>query len=595
MSFHAPEIAWGALSPVLIVLVAGIVGVLVDAFVPVRARRTSQLVLAFGAPVGALVAVAALWGRVKSDGGIDVIDGSLLVDGPTLVLQGVLALLTLLALLIMADRTATGEDAFAPTAASVPGSEYEELARRTGLTQTEVYPLVLFATGGMMILPATGDLLTLFVALEVLSLPLYLLTGMARRRRLLSQEAALKYFLLGAFASALFVFGIALVYGYSGSLRYSEIATATATPSELDGLLLVGAVLLLVGLLFKVGAVPFHAWTPDAYQGAPTPITGFMAACTKIAAFGALLRVYFTVFPGLQWDLDVFLWTVAIATMVVGTVIGLLQTDIKRLLAYSSIAHAGFVLTGVISLDGSGITAVLFYLVAYGVATIGAFGIVWLVRERTSGAVGSGDDALDDESDADLRATVLGEATHLSQWAGLGRTHPALAGAFALFLLSFAGIPLTAGFIGKFAVFSAAIEGGAWPLALIGVLSSAAAAFFYIRIIVLMYFTPSASDETDELGEEGVGAGTGLPQDAGVPAAVGTGSAGDEVVLESADGAVAVATITAAPVTRTTTTVVPSEGLAAVAIAVCAVVTIVLGVFPTPVLDLISDVAKFLP
>jgi len=575
VTFTAPDIAWGALSPVLIVLAAGVLGVLVEAFVPDRVRRPVQLVLTFGALVGSIVAVAALWSGVRSSGGRDVLEGSLLVDGPTLVLQGALGVLTLLALLVVADRTATGEDAFAPSAASVPGSEYEDLARRKGITQTEVYPLLLLATGGMMILPATGDLLTLFVALEVLSLPLYLLTGMARRRRLLSQEAALKYFLLGAFASALLIFGVALLYGYAGSLRYSDIAAAVATPSALDPLLLVGAVLLLVGLLFKVGAVPFHAWTPDVYQGAPTPITGFMAACTKIAAFGALLRVYYTVFPGLQWDLDVVLWTVAIATMVLGTVVALVQTDVKRLLAYSSIAHAGFVLTGVIALDDAGISAVLFYLLAYGVATIGAFGIVWLVRERSVSAASD-----DDESDEALRASVLGEATHLSQWAGLGRTSPVLAGAFALFLLSFAGIPLTAGFIGKFAVFSAAVEGGAWPLALVGVLSSAAAAFFYVRIIVLMYFTSPAHESAPD-----------------APGAVEAGAptAGADVALTTDDGAGAVATLVVAPAPTTTTTVVPSEGLAAVAIGVCALVTVVLGVFPTPVLDLISDVARFLP
>ena len=586
MSFTAPDIAWGALSPVLIVLAAGVLGVLVEAFVPDRVRRPVQLTLTFGALVGSVVAVAALWAGVRSDGGHDVLDGSLLVDGPTLVLQGALAALTLLALLVVADRTATGEDAFAPSAASVPGSSYEELARSKGITQTEVYPLLLLATGGMMILPATGDLLTLFVALEVLSLPLYLLTGMARRRRLLSQEAALKYFLLGAFASALLIFGIALIYGYAGSLRYADIASAVSTPSTLDGLILVGSVLLLVGLLFKVGAVPFHAWTPDVYQGAPTPITGFMAACTKIAAFGALLRVYYTVFPGLQWDLDVLLWTVAIATMVLGTVVALVQTDIKRLLAYSSIAHAGFVLTGVIALDEAGITAVLFYLLAYGVATIGAFGVVWLVRERSVlPATASDDDASQDETlGQDVRTTVLGEATHLSQWAGLGRTSPALAGAFALFLLSFAGIPLTAGFIGKFAVFSAAVEGGAWPLALVGVLSSAAAAFFYVRIIVLMYFTAPANEAASEA--------TSTPATAGdEPAADAQGT---DVTLETEGGA-AVATLVEAPATITTTTVVPSEGLAAVAIGVCALVTVALGVFPTPVLDLISDVARFLP
>ncbi|WP_315098120.1 NADH-quinone oxidoreductase subunit NuoN [uncultured Cellulomonas sp.] len=561
--FVAPEVDWAALSPVVIVLIAAVVGVLVEAFVPARARRTVQLAISLAALAGAVIAVAALWNGVETSGGTEVLGGSLLVDGPTLVLQGTIALLALLALLVVADRTETGEDAFAPNAAAVPGSEYEEIARRKGVRQTEIYPLFLFATGGMLIFPATGDLLTLFVALEVLSLPLYLLTGMARRRRLLSQEASMKYFLLGAFSSALLLFGIVLVYGYSGSLRYAEIAEATQVPGGLDSLLLVGSVLILSGLLFKVGAVPFHTWTPDVYQGAPTPITGFMAACTKVAAFGALLRFVYTVVPGLQWDLGVVLWIVAILTMVVGTVAALVQTDMKRVLAYSSIAHAGFVLTGIIALNESGIVAVLFYLLVYGAATIGAFGIVWLVRERAAGAEGDGP------------RPVLGEASHLSQWAGLGRTHPLLALTFALFLLSFAGIPLTAGFAGKFAVFSAAVEGGAWQLALVGVLASAAAVFFYVRIIVLMFFTePAGTDEE----------ATGAAAPAAEPAAV----LGDPPVL-----------VEAAPVVQTrsavTTTVVGSEGFAVVAIALCAVLTIVLGVFPSPVLDLVATVSTFLP
>jgi len=601
-AFTVPDIAWAQLTPVLLVLGAAVVGVLVEAFVPRRARRPVQLTLTLVALAAAVVAVAALWSDVKDTGGTDVLGGSLLVDGPTLVLQGTLALLALLAVLVIADRTDTGEDAFAPQGAAVPGSGYEEAARVAGLQQTEVYPLVLFATGGMLIFPATGDLLTLFVALEVLSLPLYLLAGLSRRRRLLSQEASMKYFLLGSFASALLLFGIALLYGFSGSLRFADIAAAVRTVTGMDGLLLAGALLVLVGLLFKVGAVPFHSWTPDVYQGAPTPITGFMAACTKVAAFGALLRVFYGVLPDLRWDLEPMMWTVAIATMVVGTVVALVQTDIKRVLAYSSIAHAGFVLTGVVALTESGITAVLFYLLAYGAATIGAFGIVSLVRERgsvraaqservpllvaagaapagatavasaptvgstadvagTGGPVDAADEARElEEPGADGAATadgaepveaegpVLGEATHLSQWAGLGRTNPVLATTFALFLLSFAGIPLTAGFTGKFAVFSAAVDGGAWPLAVVGVLASAAAAFFYVRIIVLMFFTSPH----------------GGPQD------------GDD---EARPGAV----------------VVGSQGLAIVAIGLCAVLTVALGVFPGPVLDAIAGVAQLLP
>ncbi|MFS0705919.1 NADH-quinone oxidoreductase subunit NuoN [Cellulomonas sp. 179-A 9B4 NHS] len=597
-TFTAPDIAWGPLVPVLVVLLAAVVGVLVEAFVPDRLRRPVQLGLSVAALAGALVAVAALWSDVRRTGGTDVLTGSLVVDGPTLVLQATLALLALLSVLLFADRLTGGEDAFAPSGAAVPGSDYEEVARRKGLRQTEVFPLLLFATGGMMIFPATADLLTLFVALEVLSLPLYLLAGLARRRRLLSQEASMKYFLLGAFASAIMLFGIALLYGYSGSVRFTDIAAATSVPGGLDDLLLIGAVLLLAGLLFKVGAVPFHMWTPDVYQGAPTPVTAFMAACTKVAAFGALLRVVYVMLPGMSWDLEVVLWVVALLTMVVGTVAALVQTDVKRLLAYSSIAHAGFVLTGVVALEASGITAVLFYLLAYGATTVGAFGLVTLVRERGTG-------------DADGEPAVLGEATRLSQWAGLGRTHPLLAVTFTLFLLSFAGIPLTAGFTGKFAVFTAAVEGGAWPLALVGVLSSVAAAFFYVRIIVLMFFTEpagardgvphdGAADGAGDRAGEGAGAGAG-GDGARVPVTVGGGAtaAGADdapgATPASARPSPAASTGTAAEPARGTTTVVGGEGLTVVAVAVCALLTVLLGVVPQPVLDTIADVAVLLP
>ena len=571
--FTVPDIAWAQLTPVLLVLGAAVVGVLVEALVPRRFRRPVQLTLALAALAGAVVAVALLWDDVASTGGTEVLGGSLLVDGPTLVLQGTIAVLALLAVLVVADRSG-GEDAFAPQGASVPGSGYEAAARAAGLQQTEVFPLVLFATGGMLIFPATGDLLTLFVALEVLSLPLYLLCGLSRRRRLLSQEASMKYFLLGSFASALLLFGIALLYGFSGSLRFADIAAAVRAETGMDGLLLTGSLLLLAGLLFKVGAVPFHSWTPDVYQGAPTPITGFMAACTKVAAFGALLRVFYGVLPDLRWDLEPVMWTVAIATMALGTVVALVQTDLKRVLAYSSIAHAGFVLTGVVALTQSGITAVLFYLLAYGAATVGAFGIVTLVRERGAvraaavptparvpaltgaagapdagdGAPGAGATEGADEEPVEAEGPVLGEATHLSQWAGLGRTNPVLAGTFALFLLSFAGIPLTAGFTGKFAVFSAAVDGGAWPLAVVGVLASAAAAFFYVRVIVLMFFTAPHGGPRED-GDEG----------------------------------------------HPATVVVASQGFTVVAIAVCALLTVVLGVFPGPVLDAIASVAQLLP
>jgi len=316
----------------------------------------------------------------------------------------------------------------------------------------------------------------MFIALEILSLPLYLMCGLARRRRLLSQEAALKYFLLGAFSSAFFLYGIALLYGYAGTLRLTGIAEAIHTRSDDANvyLALVGTALVAVGVLFKVGAVPFHSWIPDVYQGAPTPITAFMAAATKVAAFGAMLRLFYVALPALHTEWRPVLWVVAILTMAVGTVTAVTQTDIKRMLAYSAVAHAGFILTGVIAGGRAGLSSTLFYLFAYGFSTLGAFAVVSVVRDR-DGA---------EESD-------------MARWAGLGRRYPLVGVVFSLFLLAFAGIPLTSGFVAKFAVFKAAAQGGAIPLVVVGVIASAVAAYFYVRVIVLMFFTDPPDDAPD--------------------------------------------------------------------------------------------------
>ncbi|AYN39973.1 NADH-quinone oxidoreductase subunit NuoN [Streptomyces dangxiongensis] len=484
----APKIEYAQLSPALIVIGAALVGVLVEAFVPRRARYHAQLILSAAALCAAFAAVVALaaggYGTTKAH---IAAMGAIAVDGPALFLQGTILLAGLVGLFTFAERrldpAAHGNrvDSFAAQAAAVPGSDSEKAAVRAGFATTEVFPLLLFAVGGMLVFPSANDLLTLFVALEVLSLPLYLLCALARRKRLLSQEAAVKYFLLGAFASAFTLFGIALLYGYAGSVSYARIAqvvdgTATNVDPALagtmgnDALLLIGAAMIVMGLLFKVGAVPFHMWTPDVYQGAPTPVTGFMAAATKVAAFGALLRLLYVVLPGLRWDWRPVMWAVAVITMLGGAIVAITQTDIKRLLAYSSIAHAGFILAGVIATSKEGVSSVLFYLAGYSFVTIGAFAVVTLVRDAG------------------------GEATHLSKWAGLGRRSPLVAAVFAVFLLAFAGIPLTSGFAGKFAVFKAAADGGAAPLVVVGVISSAIAAFFYIRVIVLMFFSEPRPD-----------------------------------------------------------------------------------------------------
>jgi len=414
-----------------------------------------------------------------------------------------------MSVMLISERAIEGSPIVAQAAVIVGSPRDRELQSSTRV-QTEVFPLALFAVGGMLVFPVANNLLLMFVALEVLSLPLYVMAGLARRRRLLSQEAAVKYFLLGAFASAFFLYGLALLYGYANSVDLPKILDAAQTSTKSDVLLYMGLALLVVGLLFKAGIAPFHSWTPDVYQGSPTAVTAFMASCTKIAAFGAIMRVLYVGFSSTKWDWRPIMWAVAIASMVVGAIFGLTQTDIKRILAYSSIAHAGFILVGLIALSKDGISSTLFYLVTYGFSTIAAFGLVTLVR------------------DAD------GEATHLSQWSGLARKSPLVATLMTIFLMSMAGIPLTSGFIGSSPVFRAAYHDAA-PLVVIGLIASAVAAFFYLRIVVLMFF--------------------------------------------------------AEPPENAPTVAIPSPATT-FALTLGTLVTIVLGLFPQPVLDLASHAAK---
>ncbi len=478
--FTSPTIEYAKLWPLLVVFGVACLGLLVEAFLPRSRRYAVQVTLTM---VGLLVALVgtilvALDLKVLGDGvarGSLTAEQTIAVDGPTVFLWTLLLVLGLAGTLLFAERDLEGGvSAFAGQASALPGTDAEREASTRGLEHTEVYPLLLFALGGMMLFPAANDLLTLFVALEVLSLPLYLMTGLARRRRLLSQEAALKYFLLGAFSSGFFLYGMALVYGFAGSMQFSEINEAVRNDAGNQTLMLLGLGLLSVGLLFKVGAAPFQAWTPDVYQGAPTPLTAFMAAATKVAAFGATLRLFYVAFGSDRWSWQPMLWVIAILTMLVGAVLAIAQSDVKRMLAYSSVAHTGFLLTGVLGVQGAAnlaegeitsLQAVLFYLTSYGFATLGAFAVVSLVRD------------------------AAGEATALSRWAGLGKESPFVAGIFAFFLLAMAGIPLTSGFVGKWAVFAVALSAGAWPVVVVAILSSIIAAFFYVRVIWLMYFT----------------------------------------------------------------------------------------------------------
>ena len=466
LEITSPVLSYGPIAPLLIVFGAAIVSVLVEAFVSSARRREVQIGVCSLGLVGAFVSVVLLAGTNEL-----VFAKAIAVDGPTLFLQGTLAVLGLASILLLSERSLDSSGGAVVARAQVlPGSREDVALAEATEIQTEVYPLALFSLGGMMLFPASNNLILMFIALEVLSLPLYLMAGLARRRRLLSQEAAVKYFLLGAFASAFFLYGVALLYGYAGSVDLGDIFEATGQAQSNDGLLFIGLAMLAVGLLFKVGAVPFQAWTPDVYQGAPTPVTALMAACTKISAFGALLRVLYVGFGQAQWDWRPMMWAIAILTMAAGAVLAVTQTDVKRMLAYSSVAHTGFILVGVIALSPKGLSGTLFYLLAYGFTTLASFAVVTLVRDSS------------------------GEATHLSQWAGLGRKSPLVAASFAFLLAALAGIPLTSGFTAKFAVFTAGYEGGAVPLVIVGVIASAVTAFFYARVIVLMFFSDAPPD-----------------------------------------------------------------------------------------------------
>jgi NADH-quinone oxidoreductase subunit N len=454
---NAPSVSYHALSPILIVLGAAMLGVLAEAALPRAERYGAQVVISLGGLVAAGIAVGLLHGTNEK-----TVADALSIDSAGLFLQGTIIVLAIMSVLLVAERTLDVSPIVA-SAAVVVGSPAERELNRAGRVQTEVFPLLMFAVSGMLIFPVSNNLLLMFVALEVLSLPLYLMAGLSRRRRLASQEAALKYFLLGAFASAFFLYGLALLYGYANSVDLTAIRTAATTSGKSDVLLYVGLALLLVGLLFKAGIAPFHSWTPDVYQGSPTPVTAFMASCTKVAAIGAIMRVLYVGFYSTAWNWRPLIWAVAIASMAVGAIFGLTQTDLKRILAYSSIAHAGFILVGLVALTKDSVSAVLFYLLTYGFSTLAAFGLLTLVR------------------DAD------GEATSLSQWAGLGRKSPAVAAMMTLLLMSMAGIPLTSGFIGKFTVFRAAYH-VAGPLVVLALIFSAVAAFYYLRVVVLMFF-----------------------------------------------------------------------------------------------------------
>lgn len=342
--------------------------------------------------------------------------------------------------------------------------------KREEINHGEYYALILFSTIGMMLMASGADLLNIYIGLEVMSISIYILTGF-KRSKLISNEASLKYFLLGAFATGFLLYGISLVYGSTGAINLKQIAGFIADKGSISNpLLLMGMALIIIGLGFKVASVPFHAWVPDVYEGAPTTITAFMSVGPKAAAFAAFLRILMTAFGSTHYEWQKIIYILALLTMTVGNVVAIAQTNLKRMLAYSSIAHAGYLLIALVAANDMGVSSVLFYILAYTFMNIGALAVVIIVSQK-------GDEFL-----------------QIHDFAGLGFKHPGLAVAMSLFMLSMAGIPPTAGFVGKFYIFSAAIKSGYIGLAVIGVINSVISVFYYLRIMVIMYMKEPTRD-----------------------------------------------------------------------------------------------------
>jgi NADH-quinone oxidoreductase subunit N len=427
-----------AILPAIVLVAWACMLLLVDLFIPKGRKGITTLLAAVGlaATLGLTLAQAGL--EITAFGGLVVLDGFSSFLGALFLAAGLLA--TALA--------------------------YGYL-KRMGLERGEFYALMLFSISGMLLMAQAADLIVTFLALELLSIPLYVLAAFARPR-LESEEAGLKYFLLGAFATSFVVYGITLVFGATGTTSLGGIAAAVAAGSFTQYLLLVGAGLILVGFSFKVAAVPFHMWTPDVYQGAPTPVTGFMAVGAKAAGFAALLRIFVSALPSISQSLVPVLWGLAALTMVVGNVLAISQTNIKRLLAYSSIAHAGYILMAFVSFGNpktspDAVASALFYLVAYAITSFGTWAAV-IALEKPDGS-----------------------GLEIADFAGLARKRPLLAAAMTVFMLSLIGMPPTLGLVGKFYLFRTAVEGGFIGLAVVGVLTSLISAYYYLRVVVTMY------------------------------------------------------------------------------------------------------------
>jgi NADH-quinone oxidoreductase subunit N len=463
---ETPAIEWSGLVPLLVLAGAPILLLTLVALVPAAPPRGFYAWYTVATSVIVLASVVPLWERVTDadQGPFNAVAAAVTIDGFSLFFIVLIAASVAMAALLSDDYL-----------------------RREGLEGPELYVLMMLSGAGGVVMAMANDLIVIFLGLEMLSIALYVMAGY-HLRRLESQESAIKYFVLGSFSSAFFLYGIALVYGATGSTNFSDIgAFLSANVLSNQGLLLAGFGLLLVGLGFKIAAVPFHVWTPDVYQGAPTPVTAFLASASKAAGFAAVLRIFVSAFGDFRFEWQPIVYALAVLTLLGGSALAIVQDDVKRMMAYSSISHAGFILLGVHAATDRGTAAALFYLLAYAFMVVGSFAVMTLVAGR-------GDD---DHGIASYR--------------GLSRRKPGLALVFTVFLLAQAGVPLTSGFLAKFYVISAAVEEGAYVLGVIAMVSAVIAAFLYLRVVVAMYMSDEeAEGAADARGAIAVPAGAGI-------------------------------------------------------------------------------------
>ena len=457
---ETPDVAWSGLLPLLVLAGSGVILLTIMSLVKDRLPRWFSAFYTVAAGVATIVVAIPLWSRMQDrlpDGRLDTfstLDSAYGIDGFSVFVTMLLGAIVVLVALL--------------------GNDY---LRREGLDGPEFYVLVMLSASGGIIMGSANDLIVMFLGLEILSLAVYVLAAM-HNRRIQSQEAGLKYFVLGALSSAIFLYGIALAYGATGSTNLLEIRAFLRTTVVLEDALLLGSfALLLVGFGFKVAAVPFHSWTPDVYQGAPTPVVSFMASAVKAAAFAGLLRVFYLTFIDYRTDWQPVVYGLAIATLMAGSLLAIVQNDVKRMLAYSSISHAGYMLVGVQAATPDGTASVLFYLAAYSFMVIGTFTVVTLIS-------GEGD-----------------ALTTLDDIKGLAQKRPVVALALTVFLLGQAGVPFTSGFVAKFYIIQSAADARSFPLAIVAMLAAVVAAFLYLRIMVSVWLEDDEIDDPVALAE----------------------------------------------------------------------------------------------